>query len=693
MKKTTQTESRSAASNKQATANKKGKASVRTRSSTGSSVAKKPVTTVLRGRKSTNVEKSSSGSAEKLFKKDDWKFGEWEGDGEEANQSDSDSSSEDDEVTIKAQPKGELFGSDDDSDDDAYEDMDDEFDADSLPDAPGFESSDADSDDDELAIEEKAARMEERQRRHERESAADLAEQVRGEKDDNEKQIDIFHLPATLQTQATDLDAVRTRMHEIVRVLSRFSELREPGRPRSDYTEQLTVDVCNYYGYAPFLAQLFLSLFPVSEALEFFEANERPRPVTLRTNTLKSRRQDLAKALIARGVNLDPVEWCDDGLQVFENQVPLGGTPEYLAGHYMLQTAASWLPVMAMDPRPNERVLDMCSAPGGKTTHIAARMRNTGQLFANDAKKERLTGLIANVHRLGVRNCVVCNYDGRKLGKLIDNFDRVLLDAPCAGLGVVTRDPSVKTQRGKDDIRKLAHLQKELLLSAIDLLRPRRGEQDDCGVLIYSTCSLSVEENEAVINYALARRHVKLVDPGLPFGRPGFVRFRAHLFHPSVAHSRRFYPHLHNTDGFFVAKFVKTENGPKALDSAATTTARKAADGKPLKKKTPLVFAEAAAAAAVSGESTAAHSPRVANKRSVKNGKPSPAAAPTKRKPAKQAVTTAPLKKGAAAFAKKPAAAPAKKTTTATKKTSADAVAKNSQQKQGKTPSKRARRS
>jgi 25S rRNA (cytosine2870-C5)-methyltransferase len=173
-----------------------------------------------------------------------------------------------------------------------------------------------------------------------------------------------------------------------------------------------------------------------------------PRPVTIRTNTLRTRRRDLAQALINRGVNLEPVgKWSKEGLQIFESSVPIGATPEYLAGHYMLQSASSFLPVIALDPKPNERVLDMASAPGGKTTFISALMQNTGMVFANDATKQRTKGLSANVHRMGCKNVVVCNYDGREFPKGLGGFDRVLLDAPCSGTGVISKDPSVKINK------------------------------------------------------------------------------------------------------------------------------------------------------------------------------------------------------------------------------------------------------
>lgn len=196
------------------------------------------------------------------------------------------------------------------------------------------------------------------------------------------------------------------------------------------------------------MAEKLFHLFPVSEAIEFFEANEVPRPVTIRTNTLRTRRRDLAEALIGKGVNLDPIgKWSKVGLQIFDAQVPIGATSEYLAGHYMLQAASSFLPVMALAPQENERVLDMAAAPGGKTTYIAALQKNTGMVFANDANKDRLKGLSANIHRMGVKNAVVCNYDGRQFPKVIGGFDRVLLDAPCSGTGVISKDASIKVNK------------------------------------------------------------------------------------------------------------------------------------------------------------------------------------------------------------------------------------------------------
>ncbi|EGF77905.1 hypothetical protein BATDEDRAFT_1711, partial [Batrachochytrium dendrobatidis JAM81] len=356
--------------------------------------------------------------------------------------------------------------------------------------------------------------------------------------------------------ETEDIAMVHTRINEVIRVLSNFKTMREADRSRSEYVDQLIKDIAYYYGYNHFLAEKLFHLFDLGEVIEFFEANEVARPVVIRANTLKTRRRDLAQCLINRGVNLEPIgKWSKVGIQVFDSPVPIGATPEYLAGHYMLQAAASFLPVMSLAPQSNERILDMCAAPGGKTTYIAALMKNTGCLFANDISKDRLKSLNANCHRMGVRNTVVCCYDGKQFPNVIGGFDRVLLDAPCSGTGVISKDQSVKINKGDEDFQILTQIQKELILSAIDSID---AHSSTGGYLVYSTCAITVEENEEVINYALNRRpNVKLVDSGLDFGREGFISFRGKQFHPSMALTRRYYPHTQNMDGFFVAKLKK----------------------------------------------------------------------------------------------------------------------------------------
>lgn len=400
-----------------------------------------------------------------------------------------------------------------------------------------------------------------------------VAEEADAELQTNFTDRSIFHLPteeelAAEQAAGLDPTSLMARVHEVIGVLGNFTANREAGRSRREYMIQLREDLASYFSYLPELIEYFLEHFSVSECLEFLESNEVARPVTIRTNTLRTKRRDLAQTLLHRGVNLDPIgEWTKVGLKIYDSQVPIGATPEYLAGHYMLQSAASFMPVMALAPQPGDTVLDMAASPGGKSTYCAALMKNEGLLICNDLNSARLKSLTGNLHRMGVKNALVTNFDGRKIGPHLNTkIDRVLLDAPCSGLGVISHDPSIKLTKTMKDIARCSHLQKELILSAIDLLEVASGNSKG-GYIVYSTCSIAVEENEEVIEYALAHRHVKLVDSTLTFGKDGLTSFRGKNFHPSMNLTKRYYPHVHNMDGFFVAKLKKYASGVKTVSA------------------------------------------------------------------------------------------------------------------------------
>ena len=386
-------------------------------------------------------------------------------------------------------------------------------------------------------------------------------EEEKEPKEGNEEENEEIKEKEDIDQRIANIGDENLKIQNIISILSDFKNRREEGKSRNDYMNELKYLCQSYFEYNSDICDLIFNLFSPNEAVKFMEASDSQKVLTIRANSLKTKRRELAKNLISRGVNLDPLaEWSKVGLKIYSSTVPIGATPEYLSGQYMLQSPSSFLPVLALNPLPGEKILDMCASPGGKTTYIGQLMKNEGLLVANDLKKERIKSLFFNIHRLGIKNSIITNYDGREFAKLYNKFDRVLLDAPCSGLGVISKDKSVKMNRTYKEILNNSRLQKELILAAIDSCNAKgKGE----GIIVYSTCTISVEENEWVIDYALKHRYVKCIETGLEIGEPGFVQFREKHFHPSIANTRRIYPHIHEIDGFFIAKLKKYSDGPK----------------------------------------------------------------------------------------------------------------------------------
>ncbi|KJH50779.1 NOL1/NOP2/sun family protein [Dictyocaulus viviparus] len=409
---------------------------------------------------------------------------------------------------------------------------------------------------DELPVEKKSRSLDKHKDSVMREAESELRLNISGQQE--------YKLPSVDEVEKElkelpNLKVIRDRINEVIQVLGDFKNRRMPGKSREDYLVVLTKDLCSQYGYNEYLMNKFMQLFPQPfELIEFLDANDQERPVTIRANTLKIRRGELAKSLINRRMNVDPAaSWTKVGLVVYDSQVPIGATPEYLAGHYMIQGLSSLLPVMALAPQPGDRVLDMCAAPGGKTSHIASLMKNSGVLFANDKNKSRCHAIIGNLHRLGVNNCIVTSLNAEHIKLFPNGFDRVLLDAPCSGTGVIWKDPTVKSSKDSQDIQRRHTVQRQLILAALDSVD---AKSSNGGYVVYSTCSVLVEENEAVVNYAIQKRHCELVPCGLDVGVEGFTKFREYRFHQSLNLTRRYYPHVHNIDGFFIAKLKKLSN-------------------------------------------------------------------------------------------------------------------------------------
>ncbi len=300
------------------------------------------------------------------------------------------------------------------------------------------------------------------------------------------------------------------------------------------------------YSYPRWLVERWLARFGEEETEALLRAgNERP-VLVVRANTLRLTRDQLLLYLKAEIPEAAPCKYSPDGIVLRGFQGRITNLKAFKVGWLQVQDEASQLVSYLVAPRPGERILDACAGVGGKTTHLAQLMRNTGRIYAMDLLPWRLERLKENAKRLGVTNIEVITGDATKaIDALGGNFfDRILIDAPCTGTGVIRRHPDIKWARGPEDLVRVPEKQLALLKSLAPLLR--RG-----GVMVYATCSLEPEENEEVIS-----RFLEEV--------PGFEIEDAKEALPTSAHElvgedgfMRTYPHRHGLDGFFGARLRK----------------------------------------------------------------------------------------------------------------------------------------
>ena len=226
------------------------------------------------------------------------------------------------------------------------------------------------------------------------------------------------------------------------------------------------------------------------------------RQQSVRCNTLKFDVDTAEKYFSQESLDAVPFSWVSEGVALDSQSLKRLRSSELVEnGSLYIQNAASWLPVLALDPKAGEAILDMCAAPGGKTSHIAARANNGALITANDNSKSRLHRLQANMDRLGVENIEFTLHDATRLSHKLEGrqFDKILLDAPCSGEGMMTLDNRKDFESWSvAHIKRLQQLQKKLIVQAWLLLKPG-------GTLVYSTCTMAPEENEAVVDYLLRR--------------------------------------------------------------------------------------------------------------------------------------------------------------------------------------------
>jgi 16S rRNA (cytosine967-C5)-methyltransferase len=254
------------------------------------------------------------------------------------------------------------------------------------------------------------------------------------------------------------------------------------------------------------LVQRWIEELGVEETLKVCVANNRIPALTLRTNTLKIKREDLIEELTKRGLRPTPTPFSDDGI-LLKNGPPVSELPFLKEGFFVIQDEASQLVSLIMDPRSGEKILDACAAPGGKTTHIAQRMRNLGEIYALDLRQKKLKQITEGCKRLGieiVRTAIGDAVDPLPVPGEV-KFDRVLADAPCSGFGTLRRNPDLKWRREKEDLKRLSQLQ-------LAILKNLSGYVSEGGVLVYSTCTVFHEENEDVVETFLSEHRAFKLD-------------------------------------------------------------------------------------------------------------------------------------------------------------------------------------
>lgn len=321
------------------------------------------------------------------------------------------------------------------------------------------------------------------------------------------------------------------------------------------YFNLLKKEIKNFYGYNSEYIKCIFFLFPIKEIVEYIAFIHKRRPLSIRTNLLKTDSVKLKEYLKKRGINVFFLKGLLEKTGIIiENNHSSGACPEYLGGYYTFQGVSSLFSVYSLFPRKNQRILDLTASPGGKTTHIAEIMENSGIIVANDKSSGRIKSLVANLHRMGVKNSIITNIDGLFMPFIMKGFDKVLLDAPCTGSGVTFQNFSLNSFKFKKSLKMNSELQKRLLVAAIDSCDEN---SKDGGLIVYSTCSIFIEENECVIQYAVENRNVTIVPTDLDYGMPGYKRYKNLKFNENMSLCKRYFSHIHNTDGFFICRLKK----------------------------------------------------------------------------------------------------------------------------------------
>ena len=304
------------------------------------------------------------------------------------------------------------------------------------------------------------------------------------------------------------------------------------------------------YSHPPWIVKRWIDRYGTERTIKLCESNNKVAPLTIRTNTMVTTRNQLQKSLEADGIASEPCPVAPAGLWLklpsSASGVSLAGLEAYRRGWFYVQDEAAQLIGQIVDPKAHERVLDICAAPGGKSTHLAELMENRGEMIAVDVSRNRLKRMIENTQRLGITMIRIrvadATRDLRDLG--VGSYDRILVDAPCSGLGLLRRNPEGRWKKTEELIRYYAPIQQKILQQVAPLLKTG-------GILVYSTCTTEPEENENVVE-AFRKTHTSFQIKDL---REVFPKAASGLVTPEGILNTLFNPF--QMDHFFAVKMVK----------------------------------------------------------------------------------------------------------------------------------------
>jgi len=286
------------------------------------------------------------------------------------------------------------------------------------------------------------------------------------------------------------------------------------------------------------------------------DSYDQPESKGIRTNTLKLEPDELANKL---PFETQAVNWCKEGFYI-DHTVRPGKNPYYYTGLYYVQEPTAMAAVEVLDPKPGDWVLDLCAAPGGKSTQIGARLQGIGLLVANELVNSRAGILSTNIERMGMANAIVTNeFPERLVDSFYESFDKILVDAPCSGEGMFRKDPGALADWSLERVDRCMGKQEKILESAHRLLKPG-------GVLVYSTCTFSPEENEQIIEAFIEKYRYTLQTIELPgitdHGRVDWTRKQQQ----DITKTLRIMPMTVKGEGHFIAKLIKSEGIAEAID-------------------------------------------------------------------------------------------------------------------------------